>query len=337
MQSANFPTDSTQSGLRVTTVHNSEVDLQADSFELLDQRYEQLSRGRFAGSVSSITHHDGVTIFRESLEQSVFQSGSASEDRITIAAACELSSEAYWNGRYIGADAVVAFVPGREFVLRTPSRTMCVGISIPNAVLATFDVNHCVETWHRLLRTRDSWSDSRRSDLRLASRIARLFDTACDASALHGGAFDQALDEILEDLQCVVDTCPAPAHRLRVDSYPRIAKKARAVMFEQLGQPLNIAELCTELGCSRRALQYAFQSVLGVNPVAYFRALRLTAVRRALLNPHRMTTVQDVAATFGFWHLPRLAQEYSKMFGELPSQTLARWRPSSPPRPLMTG
>jgi AraC family transcriptional regulator, ethanolamine operon transcriptional activator len=335
MQSANFPADSTQSGLRVITVHNSEADRQANSLEMLDQRYEQLSRGSFAASLSSVTHHDGVTIFRESLEQSVFQSGSASADRITIAAACELSGEAYWNGRYIGADAVVAFVPGREFVLRTPTRTMCVGISIPNAVLTTFDANHNVEAWHRLLRARDSWSDGRRSDLRLSSGIARLFETACDASALHGGAFDQALDEILEDLQRVVDTCPAPAHRLRIDSYPRIAKKARAVMLEQLGQPLSIAELCTELGCSRRALQYAFQSVFGVNPVAYFRSLRLTAVRRALLNPYRTTTIQDVAATFGFWHLPRLAQEYSKMFGELPSQTLARvrWCPSSWPRP----
>ena len=158
-----------------------------------------------------------------------------------------------------------------------------------------------------------------------------MFDTACDASALHGGAFDQALDELLEDLQRVADICPAPAHRLRADSYPRITKKARAVMLEQLGQPLSIPELCAHLGCSRRALQYAFQSVLGVNPVAYFRSLRLTAVRRALLHPDRSTTVRVAAVTFGFWHLPRLAHEYAKMFGELPSQTLARarWCPSS--------
>lgn len=323
MQSANSPADSSQSDLRLVTVHNSEAHQQAESLELLDQRYEQLSRGSFAGSLSSVTH-DGVTFFRESLEQSVFQSGSASADRITIAAACELSGEAYWNGRYIGADAVVAFVPGREFALRTPCHSTCVGISFPNTVLTTFDPNRSVDAWHRLLRAHDSWSDGRRSDMRLASRIARMFDTACDPSALHGGAFDQALDEILEDLQRVVDTCPAPAHRLRIDSYPRIAKKARAAMLDQLGQPLSIAGLCARLGCSRRALQYAFQSVFGVNPVAYFRSLRLTAVRRALLNPDRTTTVQDVAATFGFGHLPRLAQEYAKMFGELPSQTLAR-------------
>ena len=315
------------------TVRNAEADDQASSLGMLDQHYEQLSRGCFKGSLSSITH-DGVTFFRESLGQSVFQTGVAAAGQITIAMACDLSGQAYWNGRLIESDAVIAFAPGREFALRTPVNSTCVGLSIPTSRLAARDPSQTADDWQRLLRTKDCWSDPRPSESRLSQRIARLFDTLShpsDPSALCSDSFDQTLEDVLDDLREVMDMRVELGHRLRADSYPRIARKARAAMLDQLEEPLRINALCARLGCSPRALQYAFQSVFDVKPVAYFRSLRLTAARRALLGPHRTMTVQDVAAQFGFGHLPRFAQEYAQMFGELPSQSLARgrWVPRS--------
>ena len=304
------------------TVRNAEADHQANSLGMLDQHYEQLSRGSFKGSLSSITH-GGVTFFRESLGQSVFQTGCAAAEQITIAMACDLSGQAYWNGRLIESDAVIAFAPGREFALRTPIKSMCVGLSIPTARLAARDPSQTPDDWQRLLRAKDCWSDPRPFESRLSQRIARLFDTL---SALDSDSFDQTLEDVLDDLRAVMDMRVDLGHRLRADSYPRIARKARAAMLDQLEEPLRINALCARLGCSPRALQYAFQSVFDVKPVAYFRSLRLTAARRALLGPHRTMTVQDVAAQFGFSHLPRFAQEYAQMFGELPSQSLARGR-----------
>jgi len=32
--------------------------------------------------------------------------------------------------------------------------------------------------------------------------------------------------------------------------------------------------------------------------------------------------VQDIAARWGFWHLSHFANDYRRMFGELPSETL---------------
>jgi len=325
MPSADVPT-----APQALTVRNAEADQQASSLGMLDQRYEQLSRGCFAGSLSSITH-EGITLFRESLGQSVFQTGCAAAEQITIATACDLSGEVYWNGRHIEYDAVIAFAPGREFALRTPVRAVCVGFSIPTARLAASDLSQTADDWERLLRARDCWSDPRPTESRLGQRIARLFSTLSDPSGLPSGSFDQELDDVLDDLRAVVNMRVEPGYRLRADSYPRIARKARAAMLEQLEEPLRINALCARLGCSPRALQYAFQSVFDVNPVAYFRSLRLTAARRALLGPHRTMTVQDVASQFGFGHLPRFAQEYAQMFGELPSQSLARgrWVPRS--------
>ena len=105
---------------RAVTVYHTEADEQASSLALLDQHYEQLSCGTFSGSVSSISHA-GISLFRESLQQSVFQTGSATPRQITVATACELSGDAYWNGRQLqSADAVVVFVPKSQFELRTP-------------------------------------------------------------------------------------------------------------------------------------------------------------------------------------------------------------------------
>lgn len=335
MPSADVPVALAAAAPQALTVHNSEADHQASSLGLLDQHYEQLSRGCFVGSLSCITH-EGVTLFRETLGQSVFQTGCAAAEQITIATACDLSGEAYWNGRHIDCDAVIGFAPGREFALRTPLRSVCVGLSISTARLAASDLDPSADDWLRRLRAQDCWSDPRPSALHLSQRIARLFDTLSDdASALSNGSFDQDLDDVLDDLRSVVGMRVEGGHRLRADSYPRIARKARAAMLDQLEEPLRINPLCARLGCSSRALQYAFQSVFDVTPVAYFRSLRLTAARRALLGPHRTMTVQDVAVQFGFGHLPRFAQEYAQMFGELPSQSLARgrWVPCAWARP----
>jgi hypothetical protein len=43
------------------------------------------------------------------------------------------------------------------------------------------------------LRAKDCWSDPRPPEARLSNRIARLFDTLSDPSALCSGTFDQAL------------------------------------------------------------------------------------------------------------------------------------------------
>jgi AraC family ethanolamine operon transcriptional activator len=62
--------------------------------------------------------------------------------------------------------------------------------------------------------------------------------------------------------------------------------------------------------------------VLGTTPIKYLRSLRLNSVRRALRQAAPGVTIQDIASHWGFWHLSQFAQDYKKLFGELPSATL---------------
>jgi AraC family ethanolamine operon transcriptional activator len=94
-------------------------------------------------------------------------------------------------------------------------------------------------------------------------------------------------------------------------------------MRSHIAEPITVADLCVELGVSRRTLQYSFQDVLGTNPVRFLRAMRLNGARRDLrAGTAPADSVQDIAARWGFWHMGHFVTDYKRMFGELPSETL---------------
>jgi AraC family ethanolamine operon transcriptional activator len=308
-------------------VHPHDAQEQACSLGSLHQSYEQLSTGTFSGSLRAVSAND-ITVFRETLDQSVFQTGVADAGHLTIAVACELSEQAYWNGRHIDQDAVVAFAPGREFELRTPHHSVCLGVSLAPTALRSLSPDHPVDYWEKRFASHDCWSDVGGLKSGLQSRIAGVLSEAW-VTAPEADRMADLLDlrELAVDyLGHVVERGAAAGHKLRADSYPRIARRARAVMLERLADPLSITDLCAGLGCSRRSLQYAFESVYDLGPVAYLRNLRLGEARRRLTSGRSGTTVQDVAAAVGFTHLPRFAQDYARMFGERPSESLAARR-----------
>jgi AraC family ethanolamine operon transcriptional activator len=104
----------------------------------------------------------------------------------------------------------------------------------------------------------------------------------------------------------------------------RLVRRADDYLRAFLGEPVSVLDLCREFGVSERALHYAFQEVRGLSPMAYFRALRLNAVRQELKTAPDTATVQEVARRWGFWHTGEFAAAYRRLFGELPSRTLTR-------------
>jgi AraC family ethanolamine operon transcriptional activator len=59
--------------------------------------------------------------------------------------------------------------------------------------------------------------------------------------------------------------------------------------------------------------------------VRFLRALRLNGVHRDLKAAKPPgNSIQDIAATWGFWHLGHFVTDYKRMFAELPTETLRR-------------
>ena len=109
---------------------------------------------------------------------------------------------------------------------------------------------------------------------------------------------------------------------------PRAVRKAQEFMAAHAEQPLSLADVCREAGCSARALQIAFRQHAGQGPMEFLRELRLDRVRAELQAAATQTGVRDVAEKYGFLHLGHFAAQYRARFGERPSDTRTRHAPA---------
>ena len=137
-----------------------------------------------------------------------------------------------------------------------------------------------------------------------------------------------AQDELLEMLLAALDATTVPQFTLRDrtrQAYSRVVKLAEEYALARAGDRLYVADLCAATGVKERTLEYAFQQVMGMSPVAYLTRLRLHRVRQALrMATHGSTTVSAQALSWGFWHFGDFSRAYKDCFGELPSETLRR-------------
>jgi AraC family ethanolamine operon transcriptional activator len=88
---------------------------------------------------------------------------------------------------------------------------------------------------------------------------------------------------------------------------------------------VHALDVCTAFRVPLRTLQRAFHKEVGIGPMAFLAKKRLATARSILLRTSLdETTVTQVAMNCGFWELGRFAVAYRRMFGESPSDTLAR-------------
>ncbi|MBT1667752.1 AraC family transcriptional regulator [Curtobacterium flaccumfaciens pv. flaccumfaciens] len=96
-------------------------------------------------------------------------------------------------------------------------------------------------------------------------------------------------------------------------------------VHEHAHLPITSTDLARMAHLSLRALQAAFQRLLGMSPNAYIRSVRLDRIRAELLASDPATTnVADVARYWGFAHAGRFSAAYADRHGEYPSETLRR-------------
>ena len=85
---------------------------------------------------------------------------------------------------------------------------------------------------------------------------------------------------------------------------------------------------------SQRTLEYAFREGLGLTPLQFLRRCRLNHAHKDLRSATPGSkAITEVAIKWGFSDLGRFAARHRRMFGEYPSQTLARTQ--SPSRQLI--
>lgn len=79
-------------------------------------------------------------------------------------------------------------------------------------------------------------------------------------------------------------------------------------------------------GVSRNKLYTDFKRYIGIPPTAYLKRIRMDGVRADIIRSGGEENISTLAFSWGFNHLGRFSTEYKKMFGETPSETLAKAR-----------
>jgi AraC family transcriptional regulator, ethanolamine operon transcriptional activator len=310
-----------------THLTSSDIEEQAAGLRKWDQVYEQLTPGRFVGSLHEASFR-GVQIFRESTNQAVHELGLGSPGARAIGVPVHMDGNALFLGEPVDAEAVVTFGSADELDFYAPKSFEILGLTVDERVLDAFaqQIEHRDTTAtfgeKRVFKPHPARRDEFR---RLLSSILQSLEA--NPTALQYQHTQRVLEQsVLTSLFAVVgESDEAPPPKARCPSRRHIVDQAKAFMAAHIDAPITVADLCIQLGVSRRTLQYSFQEVLGLNPVRFLRAMRLNGVRRDLKRARLPAdSVQDLAAKWGFWHLGHFVTDYKQMFGELPSTTFRR-------------
>jgi AraC family ethanolamine operon transcriptional activator len=335
MNDANTPQIESDSLVRKVVTHDA--DEQAGELYRWHQLYDQLTSGRFVGSIAEI-RLDEIQVFCETTNQALRQT-------------CEVPVDACWFGIPVTGDragriqssvihdGLLAFRPGgMEFELITPPGYQILGVVASRNALR----RHA-----EIVEQTTSTGALPHADVAVIGNAqqARLITSLTTLLAECAMLNYRTLCGMQESLKAAVLTLLFDSGALQCDQRPSlpspsrrraIVSNARQYVLANLERPVTVPELCKRLYVSRRTLQYCFQEILGMAPTSYLRAVRLNGARRELRQArHESVSVQDVAAAWGFWHFSQFAVDYRKLFGVKPSQTLRETLidPRATPRP----
>jgi len=102
-----------------------------------------------------------------------------------------------------------------------------------------------------------------------------------------------------------------------------IALSIRDQVYHHMDGKINIESFASQYKVSERTIQNAFKSLFGFTPKRFLQLLKLNLVHHDLQNADpKSCTVIRISSKWGFSHMGRFSQEYTKLFGENPSQTL---------------
>lgn len=309
-----------------------DADNHASSLQHWDQEYEQLSNGMFSGSIDEVWFGN-VQLFREKTNQVVHQTGLPWEGSRTIGVTLDAAGGGLFSGTMLDRGSLFTLGGGAPLDFLTPKQLDVIAVSADATALREFSIAVWGVDTETKLTVPGVFKHSADTADRLSAFLQELLSNIKRAPGMlnYPQIRKNIEEEIFNNLVVATSGATLCGHSVFATSRKSVVDKAKDYVLEHHDDPVTIPDLCLALNVSRRTLQYSFESVLDINPVAYLRAIRLNRVRRALkadAGPSHMT-VADIAARWGFWHLSRFSANYKTMFGELPSETL-RNKPPSP-------
>lgn len=326
------PGTGTESGLVIHPAHTM-VDAaeQAHRQHWVDLEIHQLSAGAYQGSFTNLSS-DNLHVVHEHQNQLIHKTGMMPKNSCTVSMAFSSDPAMQFSHFHNPEASWLFFLPQEtEFDVKVAAgvETLYVCIEQDRLIDGARTLNE--RYWEKPPKELHAFNTHRTCSL--AAELSLLLQNAppCVGNAnafMSTPCGTMLVDSLLLALNSATEILSGDTpdyHAYRRSG--QLLKTAREFIDATLaaGQIPSIVDICRQLGVSERTLQYAFQHNMQLTPVAYLRIRRLNKVRTALLSatsPH--ATVTHIATAWGFVHLGKFSQDYRRMFGERPSDTLAR-------------
>jgi len=286
-----------------------------------DGSFHQMSRGPFEGSLH-VDRGRGLRIFEVRTNQAILTRGVDHAPLMTFIPVTVRNAQTVWQGhRRLDPGRLIVKHPEAGYHNRTAKETVLSALLLPLPVFREV---------FQVLAGKDirfgSWS-ALTPEPEAMARFETGLQTAFRASIHYGGLTSCPDDPSFESqlLQLLVDVLVAPGvePEMGANARKQLVRKAVAFMHDRLTLSLTALDVCEAMQVSDRALRRAFQESFGMGPLAYFRVMRLHAVRAELRRQRDWHgSVADIAQHWNFGRLGAFAQAYRDHFGELPSVTL---------------
>jgi AraC family ethanolamine operon transcriptional activator len=292
-----------------------------------EAHYFQLGAGRLRGRRSGIR----TPLLEMSIEAwslGMLKRGRVPRHLVTCLVPLCASASSRLLGRPTAAGDVAVLFEGEGFDYRSGDPAQLVSVSIDRLALER-RVRALLGRSLTELRLEGRLEGLRIDPVALRETcLAAVARAATDPRSGARASFAQALEARLAGIlfgPCAARRGPAQESALSARSRA-LALKAEAWLRECLAEPTTIADLCAAMGAGERTVHEAFREHLGTTPMAYLKVLRLNAARQDLCRRGATCKVTDVALDWGFLHFGWFSQDYRRLFGETPSQTLQRAR-----------
>ena len=301
-------------------------DALAEAVRGWDLDFRQLDRGRIVARLGHVAT-GGVLMTECGLTRRMEQHGAPPSGFRTFAIPSNDAMKVRWRGTDHSGENLMLFRPGSDLDSISDSRFHVFTVSIEEELLASAAGPRGLTSFEQLDAGSDVIACSDPVRYRLRQLAADLMETAMARPDRIGDpSFRQALEgELVGEILDTVVGSPAIKKRPMARTRSRVLRKAVEIINDRAHEPVSISEVEQLSGASTRTLRYAFQESFGVSPKQYLQAFRLNRVRRQLRETRQgVESISEVANAWGFWHMGQFAKDYRKMFGELPSGTLAR-------------
>jgi AraC family transcriptional regulator, ethanolamine operon transcriptional activator len=287
----------------------------------------QLSRGAFQGRLSSWALSPGLVVTRQQTNQSLQVTNDKRPDHFRFVVLLNTPSlPAFARDRPLVANAIFGFDIERPVHLITsPGGQDQCKIDVSKALFQhyaalahRYDLDEAFLRRNMVVPALDRFSP-------LCAYLRQLFQAGSDQVWSQTPQSATLLEQDLMPL--LIDALPPANQADAPRPYRRAAlvSTAKAYIMTHLDQPMTLADICQAVCSSQRSLQYGFQEMLGMGPMAFVKIQRLHGIRRALLYADpKPETVAHLAHQWGFFSLGHFSRDYKQLFGESPSQTLQR-------------